>query len=675
MAERRFDWRVPLLAVAIGAIAGGLGVFTSRHDEPPAAREPAAVAKAEHRFEDEDGLAADSRAEKARLKFEPNLDLLTQCDGKPVTASVRVRRLDQEPTRTRWTEVSRGKTDPEGKAALMLAPGNYGVAASAPCGSAQQLVVVRAGEARHTLTVTLDPGRAIAGRVVEAGSNNPVPDALVSARSMMRLPSGQSEPMVEEEAATATADSLGRFRIESVPMARQVVHATANGFGDAEVEVEADANGELKLSLERSCPLSGVVRGGDGAVTLTVRSGTNEASVFANPDGTFRALAPPGDVQVVARSAAGLIALTRFPLTRECGAKPLDLVLRSAARITGKAVVDGAAASCARVWARTEADSYELASAQAGPDGAFALEGLPPGFYWVLASCASGERGDVLHVEPGAKIELAMRGASSLSGRVTGEDNQPVAGAKIELGPVRGAGYEALTDERGEYAFEHLPAVSMWIGAHANGAASEDQQIQLRPGQAERVDLKVVKTGTLIGHVKGKVPPRAIAFIHEMDGHGGTRVDISETGDFKTEVAPGKYGVRGSGMHGTELFPLAVVEVGVGQTVERDFEVSESPERTDLHFSSVTPGEIGVMFDRGPGGLAISWIATNGPAYAAGVREGDLVLSIDGQALDDTVEAYQRARGQPGTSMVIQVRREGRDQQLAVSRAGKQEPF
>jgi hypothetical protein len=591
-----------------------------------------------------------------------------------VAASVRVRRLDEDPIRTRWTEVWRGKTDPEGKSSLLLGPGNYGLAVSAGCGSAQQTLTVRAGEPRHTLTVALEPGWALAGRVVDAATGNPVADALVSARTLMRLPSGQSEPTVEDEAATGTADSLGRFRLENVTRARQVVHATANGFGDAELEVEGPAQ-QLELKLERSCALVGQVKGGDGAVTLTVRSGKSEASVFANPDGTFKALAPPGDVQVMARSASGLTALTRFPLERGCASKPLELVLKAGGRISGTATVEGSAAACARVWARTEADEYELASAQAGPDGSFALEGLPPGFYWVLANCATGERGDVMHVEPGKTIELPMRASSSLGGRVVDAEQRPIAGVKVSVEPVRGTGYEALTDEHGEYSLEHLPAVSMWVEAKSSGVAAPAEQIQLQPGAATRLDLKLSRTGVLIGHVKGKVPAHAAAYLHEMDGHGGTRADIGSDGEFKAEVAPGKYGVWGGIRQGGQLFARQVVEIAAGETVEHSFQVYESPEPTDLHWSSVTPGEIGVMFDRGPGGLAISWIATDGPAWAAGVREGDLVLSIDGKPIDDTVEAYQRARGQPGSSMVIQVRRDGQDQQLAISRAGKQEPF
>jgi hypothetical protein len=215
----------------------------------------------------------------------------------------------------------------------------------------------------------------------------------------------------------------------------------------------------------------------------------------------------------------------------------------------------------------------------------------------------------------------------------------------------------------------------MWVDAKMSGAAAPAEQIQLIPNGKTRLDLKLSRTGWLIGHVKGKVPAHAVATLHEMEGHGGSRAEINADGEFKAELAAGKYGVWGGLPQGGQVFAMQVVEIAAGETVEHSFQVHESPDRTDLQWSSVTPGEIGVMFDRGPGGLAISWVATNGPAYMAGVREGDLVLSIDGQEIDDTVEAYQHARGQPGSSMVIQVRREGRDQQLAINRAAKQEPF
>ena len=679
MAERRFDWKVPLLAVAVGAVAGGLGAWSSKHSEAEAQGTAAGVAKPQHERPEVDEPVDVARPRARGVALEPTIDLLTECDDHAIASTVRVRRLDEELIRTRWTEVWRGKTDVEGKLPLTLDPGNYGVIASAPCGNAFETITVRAGEARHAVNVVLDSGRAISGRVVEASSGNPIPDALVSARTLMRLPSGRHEAMVEEEAVTTTADSYGRFRLEHVAKAKQTLHANANGFGDAELEVEAPGDSsELELKLERSCPLFGQVRGGgEAAVTLTVRSDSGEASVFVNPDGTFRALAPPGDVQVVAHSATGLTALTRFPLTRECKVKPIELTLGPAGAISGKAIVEGVdqPLACARVWARTEADSYELASAQAAPDGSFTLQGLPPGFYWVLASCATGERGDVLHVSPGASIEVRMRGASGLSGRVVDQEDEPLAGVKVEVGPAHGSGYEAVTDAAGEFSLEHLPAIAMWVVAKGNRAASEDQQLQLRPGVVERVELKLQTIVVLSGHVKGTVPKGSVVSVMRLAEHGGDRAPIGADGSFRFELPPGTYGIQGIVPHRGELFPFKKVQLVVGHDIEWDFVAAEAPEKSDLSFSSVAPGEIGVSFDRGPGGLSISWIASDGPAYAAGAREGDLLLSIDGQPVDDTLEAYTRARGTPGSPMVMQVRREGHDLMLALNRQAKNEPF
>src|SRR4051812_40546765 len=110
MATRRLDWRVPLVAMAIAAAAAGLYVFTARHPDPPVEPAPSVAVKTAREVE-ADGALHDGRPQKALPQLEPNLDLLTQCDGRAVAASARVRRLDQEPTRTRWTELWRGKSD------------------------------------------------------------------------------------------------------------------------------------------------------------------------------------------------------------------------------------------------------------------------------------------------------------------------------------------------------------------------------------------------------------------------------------------------------------------------------------------------------------------------------------------------------------------------------------
>ncbi len=674
MAKARFDYKVLLLAVAVGAISGGLGAWSSRATPP--APKAAAAEPSPAPIEEEPGSEGVARGRAAAVGAPaPTVELSSLCGERPVSAAVRVRRLDETPNRTGWAEAWRGKTGPDGRAELTLAPATYALTASGECGAAQRSLVVRAGEPRRQVTLTLGAGRVLQGQVVDAASGNAVPGALLSARALVKVAERQSEPLVEEEAVTATADSFGRFRLEAVGE-QLLLKATALGYGDGELELgEADATHELVVKLEHACMLAGKVSGGDGVVTLTGRSGTSQSTAFANPDGSFRLEVPPGDVQVVARSASGLTALTRFPLGRDCARSPLELTLGPPLTISGRALDEssGKPVSCARVWARTDADAYELAAAQAGPDGSFALEGLPAGSYWVLASCPTGERGDQLHVEPPAKIELHLRGAASLAGRVVDGVGQPVAGARVTATPTGAAGFEAVTDPAGEFLLERLPPVAIWVDARAGAQASEDEEVQLNPGVRERVELKVETVAVVKGRVKGTLPEKMWVVASRRGSAGGGRGAVTADGSYRIEVSPGTYAVFRVVPGRDTISPERFVTVEAGQEVEVDFDQASAGRAHP--FSSVAPGEIGVAFDRSPGGLAITWVAADGPAYAAGVREGDLLLTIDGQPLDDTLEAYRLARGEPGSKLKLQVRHGGRDATYALTREPANDPF
>jgi S1-C subfamily serine protease len=68
---------------------------------------------------------------------------------------------------------------------------------------------------------------------------------------------------------------------------------------------------------------------------------------------------------------------------------------------------------------------------------------------------------------------------------------------------------------------------------------------------------------------------------------------------------------------------------------------------------------IGFYPQAGEGGVSVSGVVPGGPAEAAGLQRGDLVLSVDGQAVDDLRPLYGALwRRRPGEAVGMQVLRE-----------------
>ena len=82
-------------------------------------------------------------------------------------------------------------------------------------------------------------------------------------------------------------------------------------------------------------------------------------------------------------------------------------------------------------------------------------------------------------------------------------------------------------------------------------------------------------------------------------------------------------------------------------------------------------GGIGVSFDRNGKGEIVLKPREDGPAAQAGVKEGDILISIDGVPLakEASFEDVARIRGEPGTQVKIEVRRDGQALSFTISRA------
>jgi S1-C subfamily serine protease len=83
----------------------------------------------------------------------------------------------------------------------------------------------------------------------------------------------------------------------------------------------------------------------------------------------------------------------------------------------------------------------------------------------------------------------------------------------------------------------------------------------------------------------------------------------------------------------------------------------------------VPSGSIGVSLIRERGQVLISHVTPEGPAEQAGLREGDVLLAVDGTPLVSFREALRQLDGAPSSPVVLTLRREGTEQSVSILRA------
>jgi S1-C subfamily serine protease len=109
-------------------------------------------------------------------------------------------------------------------------------------------------------------------------------------------------------------------------------------------------------------------------------------------------------------------------------------------------------------------------------------------------------------------------------------------------------------------------------------------------------------------------------------------------------------GARGEALIGPEPGAVEVVEIFIGPL-------------------SAPAGFLGLSVRPEGAQLLLGPLAPSGPAAQAGLREGDVLLAVDGHPVANIMEVEERLDGAPGTTVVLTVRREGSEQSFSVLRA------
>ncbi|MEZ4358776.1 MAG: carboxypeptidase-like regulatory domain-containing protein [Kofleriaceae bacterium] len=344
------------------------------------------------------------------------------------------------------------------------------------------------------LSLALDAAAVVSGRVFERQGAGGAPVGVIAALELR--PVSDDEP---PRYAQSGAD--GRFRVPGVHRGRWVVSAIAPGYVlPAPVEVDAGA-GVVEIVVARGGVLEGRVvdTGGRPIAGATVAardgddrelSGEREDALLASFNGRTT---PQG-------ADDGARADSRFEPRGELGVLrgPIPPIPPPGTRAARRPAVE-LAALAPQLAALARPPAFAMPPEQAsrwttGADGRFALRGLPPGRYAVVARAsgfAEGERAGVAVPASGAArdVEITLSVGTYVVGSVRDHRGAPVAGARLTARggsagrKARAGGGRAPSDEArssGDGSFRLGPLTgAVTLEATADGHASASRKLDL----------------------------------------------------------------------------------------------------------------------------------------------------------------------------------------------------
>jgi hypothetical protein len=279
-----------------------------------------------------------------------------------------------------------------------------------------------------------------------------------------------------EVRADATSDSAGRYRIDSLPLGRYAVGLESALLDSLEVAVsprEANLAAAPVATLDLALPPAAKLR---SAVCLGAALPPETGVVFGHV--------------VSAESESPLAGVTVAMTWRELGVD--RKTLRPIKGVRSDSVVTDA-------------------------NGWYRMCGVPTGTSVSMQLQQQGRTGPVLRAQVDDTLGIAIRhlslsspdaragastgaaraddpdvavrsGTATLSGRVLGTANEPVARAEVR---VRGAAAETRTDSTGWYSLGKLPAGTQILDVRRFGYEVAEAQVELRSGVRSTEDVRL----------------------------------------------------------------------------------------------------------------------------------------------------------------------------------------
>jgi protocatechuate 3,4-dioxygenase beta subunit len=390
-----------------------------------------------------------------------------------------------------------GLTDAGGIAIFVgLAPGAYSVEGrhGELMTYVPEQVALEEGQ-RPTVTLYIEPGLALEGMVVEAGTSAPVEGACVVASSRTESP----------RLTCSTSDVKGRFRISGLAPGRFALVVQAAGYLRERLPlVKLSASSPpapLHVEMDRSMRIEGRVSDGNGLPVSGARIFVDDAAkLSASLLEGFLGLHLPDLVP----SGPGVLAVGELGVTLgPVPPVPIDPGSRKASAPEHDA--PGLPPGCECLDARDQGPGRGATTAA---DGTFRLDGIAPGevtlvavhpLYATLRSAPVLVAADV----ETPSVSLVMDRGGTIGGRVTDTTGSPLPDALVWIeGPTTYLSQPIVTGTDGTYVAGHV-AGEVKVSVTRPGYFSAARTVFIESGSSSlTVDIVLQPEGKT---VKGRV--------------------------------------------------------------------------------------------------------------------------------------------------------------------------
>ncbi len=450
-----------------------------------------------------------------------------------------------------------------------------------------ELGALEPGESREGLIWTLDPARHGEGWVIDEQG---VP--VIGAEVSLRRSSGyQQEPWkiarVPPDVFDASTDAEGHYRLPNLPASRYDLWVKGSGFAPTRVPgIELPAE---ELNLPGPWDLGTVTLGPSVSVRGKIQDeqgrGIEGAEIQANPtrtllghwdnevllklesdaEGEFSLddLAPSQTLSISVQAEGYLrleVAIVQAPQD------DLRLTLKQGSRLTGRVVdVSGWPVTDAQVQLQQEALGHAgrfAGGTHVKDDGSFVFESVAPGTAQLEVQSDS-KLGHLrsIQIPPAGEeplhVEVVLEDGASVSGRVTTDKGDPVAGAFLnamsrELNRQSFSPASGLTDAEGRFELRGLPEGWVKITAYREPYVDTSEEIEVT-NESNYVDL-VFETGHVVtGRVvaeDGSGIAGVTVWFRDEEGRGLQATTDSEGLFVFSQLVTGKYKAKASKEYG-----------------------------------------------------------------------------------------------------------------------------
>ena len=513
---------------------------------------------------------------------------------------------------------SAGLSDAEGRFSLWSATGRINIVADADGYATNNRFTMAPGP---TAELYLTPESVIVGRVVMAGTGEPVTGVVVDA---------EGEAFFSGDAGQARSDDAGEFRINKLSPGIYTLGARGDQlYGEATELIHlglAATSKMVVIELHPAFVVDGQLRVAGGAeprgcaqgfVRLADRDdkrNSRRGQVTTGGAIEIRSLLP-GTYSVTA-SCDGMVSEPEYPdiVIADANVSGQVWEVREGLAIRGEIVdAGGAPVEGIRAFTMMKADPNDprkqmtrgLSEASLA-DGSFVSPGLLPGTYdvWVFGSDRAGESEKVeVVLRPGADVNdvrLVLPGEGTLTGIVRDAESQPVAGVELSASAIgRRVKSVGVSDDQGRFIIEHVPPGEVRILAmdgraplRAPGTGDDDLQgtlAQVTAGETTEVEIVIEsRTATISGRVLDEQgSPVADAFVSHQRmsdsakaGKGAGKAKLRWRFDDQPVLTDidGRFVI--DGLAEDARYVIGAFRKGGGEAVEAEIKPGESIELT-----------------------------------------------------------------------------------------------